>query len=132
VSTHADFPDDPASAAAARRFTREALSGLASQLIEQATLVVSELASNAIRHAHSDFTVTIDASVDEVRIEVSDDNGDLPVRGTPDLTAPAGRGLFIVEALSRQWGVTTTPGGKAVWAVLSIPAPRPGPLAALR
>lgn len=130
MTSRASFPDDPASAAAARSFTREALSGLASQAIDRAMLVVSELASNAIRHGHSDFVLTIDTTqVDaahvDVRIEVSDDSQSLPVLAAPDLLAPAGRGLVIVAALSQRWGVTTRPRGKAVWAVLSTSASLP-------
>ena len=79
-------------------------------------LVTSELATNAIRHAHTPFTVTLRGNLSEVRLMVRD--GD-PLMGPPAselLMSLGGRGLRIAEELSDAWGVDPEPDGKTVWA----------------
>jgi anti-sigma regulatory factor (Ser/Thr protein kinase) len=82
-------------------------------------LCVSELATNAAVHSDSrrsggTFTVRAESCPGaDVRIEVEDAGGPW-VTSAPD---PAhGRGLDIVRALADDWGITTTPAGRAVWA----------------
>jgi two-component sensor histidine kinase len=82
-------------------------------------LCVSELATNAAVHSDSSrsggtFTVRTESRPgSDVRIEVEDDGGPW-VSSVPDPTH--GRGLDIVRALADDWGITTTPAGRAVWA----------------
>jgi anti-sigma regulatory factor (Ser/Thr protein kinase) len=81
-------------------------------------LCVSELATNAAVHSDSrsggTFTVRTESCPGaDVRIEVEDAGGPW-VTSAPDPTH--GRGLDIVRALADDWGVTTTPAGRAVWA----------------
>ena len=113
------FTGEPESAAAARRFATTAVSGLAPDTVEAIELMVSELATNCIRHTSSAFEVAIERSAREVRIEVSDRAAGTPELRSPSLDDPTGRGLRIVELLSDTWGVEFAPGdGKTVWFTL--------------
>jgi anti-sigma regulatory factor (Ser/Thr protein kinase) len=93
---------------------------------ETVTLVVAELAANAVRHGRvrgRSFRVRLVLCGDIVRVEVLDARVDrLPVRASePD---EGGRGLLLVEALSREWGVDLRPDGmhKTVWAEVPLSA----------
>ena len=86
-------------------------------------LVVSELVTNAVLHARSEFELTVSGTDRVVRVEVSDHNPELPVwpelpvstTGAPD-EACGGRGLALVRSLAKDWGVEAHPGdGKTVW-----------------
>ena len=107
------FPADPAGARAARRFARQALWDLG-PVAEVAELLVSELASNVVRHASTSFTVEVEPG-DPVRVVVSDGVAvDLRVTAARD-DATSGRGLLILDALAHRWGVTRDGAGKRVW-----------------
>jgi hypothetical protein len=107
--------------AAARRFVTEHLTAQGREgVVPDARLIVSELVTNALVHAGTAFTVTIDVGQDAVVLRVADGSAVPPVLGTLGVEEPGGRGLGIVAALAGAWGVTTEPGGgKSVWA--SIP-----------
>jgi hypothetical protein len=130
-----DFPSVPASASQARRFTVEACGAwsLDRAHIDALVLVVSELATNAILHAVTPFTVTIapddgDGEGDGagrgggVRVEVIDGSSAMPVVRHYGTDATTGRGLALVSASSRQWGVTARSDGKVIWAVVPPPS----------
>jgi DNA-binding transcriptional MerR regulator/anti-sigma regulatory factor (Ser/Thr protein kinase) len=106
------FACSPASAGAARTFVIQALTSMDVDL-DVVSLLVSELAANAIRHAGTPFEVTVREVDDGVRIEVSDQsNAELK----PGVVADEGGfGLGIVGALSRSWGVAPSADGKVVW-----------------
>ncbi|MET1058482.1 MAG: ATP-binding protein [Nocardioides sp.] len=90
-------------------------------LVDDVRLVVSELATNALLHAQTSFTVRLRTALGPaVVLEVRDGSRDGPsvVAGVP--LATAGRGIAIVEALCQDWGVDRYKGGgKSVWAVFS-------------
>lgn len=98
--------------------------GASPDLREQAALVVSELATNAVKHTDSSWILCAAAysSYGGVQVEVHDDDTSsrAPRRRTPTAERESGRGLHIVEALARRWGVTVSPvtRGTAVWAQL--------------
>jgi serine/threonine-protein kinase RsbW len=121
MSATASFPYELRSVPAARSFVREQLRDFATQTVEAAELMVSELTTNSIRHAHSGFEVSIRVGED-IRVEVSDGGGGRPQVLTPRPTDPSGRGLRIVEGLSKQWGVSSRREGKTVWFVLAAGA----------
>jgi hypothetical protein len=108
-----------ASVPAARHFVVDVLRawGLG-DLDADAAIIVSELATNAVRHADSPFRVVLDRQLDGVRIGVEDAGRDALARRSPDSYDLGGRGVDIVEALSRRWGSTDLPSGKLVWAEL--------------
>jgi serine/threonine-protein kinase RsbW len=86
-----------------------------------AVLVASELAGNAVRHAHSPILLSVRQVDDGLEIAVLDDDEDhhdfRPAE--PGGLDESGRGLQIVAACSREWGVRPEPGGKEVWAILA-------------
>jgi len=92
------------------------------QMVDDVQLVVSELATNAMVHAKTSFTVTLSAAAGSVRVEVLDGSGSGPVLVTARDLDTGGRGVAIVDALSRDWGVTRRTGGKSVWAEFAVPA----------
>ena len=96
---------------------REALAPWPRDTVETVELIASELATNAVRHAHTSFAMTIEAN-GEIRVEVSDSGGGRPTALSPEPRDLTGRGLRIVEALSDAWGVTLRPEGKTVWCTL--------------
>jgi anti-sigma regulatory factor (Ser/Thr protein kinase) len=106
----------------ARQATREALaSWLAAPLEETAVLLVSELVTNAVRHARSTATLLalrLETSGTCLRIEVHDADPRWPQPGTPAGLDESGFGLVLVNALADSWGVRQTATGKAVWAEL--------------
>jgi anti-sigma regulatory factor (Ser/Thr protein kinase) len=113
----------PVSASRSREFVRQHLSehGLA-QLVDDVELVVSELATNAVQHAGTPFTVFLHAFEETLLLEVEDGSWTGPFLAViaKDL-AVNGRGLSIVNALSRDWGVDPhADGGKSVWAEFSL------------
>lgn len=114
------WPAEPASVARARDFVTAQL--LARQLagrVDEARLVASELATNAVLHARTPFTVTVGGHGSDVTVRVRDGSSRVPVPGTAVAMAASGRGLFLVGELSQNWGVTVEiDGGKSVWAQL--------------
>lgn len=115
------FDGAPTSAAAARRFVASQISDLSVEAREKITLMVSELASNAIRHAQTRFRVGVERTGDVVRVEVTDSGSGDPVRQSPEPTEPSGRGLRIVDALADEWGVHhARKSDKTVWFTLDV------------
>jgi anti-sigma regulatory factor (Ser/Thr protein kinase) len=112
------FAGEPSGVSAARRFIRESLAGEDAELVEAAELLTSELASNCVRHANSDFEVAI-RSRNPIRIEVRDQGGGEPEVLSPTPEQPTGRGLLIVDAMSDRWGVIPGRKGKTVWFALA-------------
>lgn len=108
-------------AGAARDFTRTTCTrwGLRAPL-DEALLVVSELVTNAVRHAGSPLTLHLLARPDHLRVEVEDQAPGLPRMRQSASTDFGGRGLALVEAVSRQWGSSPCPTGKVVWATLAL------------
>ena len=101
--------------------------GVCASAVTDAALVISELLSNALRHAGtlpgSAIRVGWDLDADSVRVSVSDGGGSTrPELGQPTLTTTGGRGLRIVAKLSRRWGTSCDGEGTTVWAeVLVMP-----------
>ncbi len=114
------FSCQPESVASARHFIRDVLSEQPRAIVEAAELMVSELATNSVRHALSDFELMIDLSPEEIRVEVSDHGQGQPVPRSPTVREQSGRGLQIVQVLSEDWGITPSPSGKLVWFTLSV------------
>ena len=99
--------------AAARHFTLATLAAWgAADFADDAALVVTELAANAIVHAHSAFTVILSALDDLLRISVRDAT---PLRESTLRAVPL-HGLGAVDAMASQWGVEPLgAAGKTVW-----------------
>ncbi|MFD5201199.1 ATP-binding protein [Streptomyces sp. NPDC058375] len=93
--------------------------------LEDASLVIGELATNAALHGYvpgRDFRILLSVYGDTLRIEVSDTRGDrLPAKAEPSAASESGRGLLLVEALSVRWGTEHGPfPRKTVWAEVAL------------
>jgi hypothetical protein len=100
------------SAGLAREFVRTTLTSWQSAVdADDAVLVVSELVTNVLLHAHGAPLIRLLPTVDGVRVEVSDDSPQppLPARGL---------GLALVEGLTTAWGSSPQGSGKVVWCEL--------------
>ncbi|MEB8344067.1 ATP-binding protein [Streptomyces endophyticus] len=94
--------------------------------LDAAAHVVAELAANAVTHGRlpgRDFRLVLHVAGDTLRIEVTDTRADR----LPQVAAPggeSGRGLLLVGALARRWGVREGPAPrKTVWAELDLVRP---------
>jgi anti-sigma regulatory factor (Ser/Thr protein kinase) len=114
-----DLPPEPASSTAARLFAVEA-SGTSGDVAETVALLTSELASNAVLHARTPFTVEVRIDDHVLQVRVTDANPVLPNRKDYGTDAITGRGLRIVEGLADRWGVEPTGEGKVVWFELAL------------
>jgi anti-sigma regulatory factor (Ser/Thr protein kinase) len=115
----AHFSDEPQAPALARHFVNDLLQRLDhSALLEDAKLVVSELATNAVIHAHSPFMVEVRPRGTGVRLSVRDHSRTEPTLRDHDPLAGSGRGLRLIDMLAANWGVELADDGKTVWAEL--------------
>jgi anti-sigma regulatory factor (Ser/Thr protein kinase) len=110
------------SVGAARRFVAGMIVDAPADVRDSVSLMVSELSTNALIHAATGFDVYVDRSDLTIFISVSDrGEGGTPVLQEPAPSEPHGRGLRIVDALSEEWGISTTSDqGKAVWFRMSL------------
>ncbi|MGW7822979.1 ATP-binding protein [Streptomyces puniciscabiei] len=120
-----DLPAQPAAVGTARRVVRDLLTawGVPGGARDDAVLVTSELVTNALVHAAGErIACRLHGTADQLRIEVEDQDGGptRPAARRPGADDQHGRGLFLVDALCRDWGVTPVPGRRArvVWAEL--------------
>jgi hypothetical protein len=85
--------------------------------IDTATLLVSEVVTNAILHARTTVTLTVEVAGEVVRIAVRDGSPVQPRIHSFAATSATGRGLRLLDRLAKRWGVDADPatGGKVVW-----------------
>jgi anti-sigma regulatory factor (Ser/Thr protein kinase) len=89
-------------------------------LLDDATLVVSELVTNALRAGARLMTLTLVIEPGHLRVTVTDDVTARPRLLETPPEALHGRGLHIVSTLATDWGFTRLSNGKEVWADLSL------------
>jgi anti-sigma regulatory factor (Ser/Thr protein kinase) len=126
------IPGSPEHVSGTRAFIARTLTLLPGVDADAATLLTSELVTNAIQHTDSGapggtVTVVAIAVPGGVLVEVSDDGS----AGAPvvknDLYAAEGHGLFLVQQLAAQWGFLRDPAGTTVWFHLSTAGRRGDP-----
>jgi anti-sigma regulatory factor (Ser/Thr protein kinase) len=114
------WPGVAADVSAARHFVAQRLeTHHLHALVPWVSLVASELATNAVRHAGTPFTVTLEQTDGVVVLGVEDGSPTVPRQMPWDSSAPGGRGLFLVNVYAQECGVTLRSGathGKLVWA----------------
>jgi anti-sigma regulatory factor (Ser/Thr protein kinase) len=109
----------------ARRFVEQALEECgAPDAIYDAAMLVSELATNAVLHARSEFTVEVICGSASVRISVYDLSAVLPRPRKYGLEATTGRGLRMIATIASDWGVEPRADGKAIWFELPLEGSR--------
>lgn len=106
----------------------------APSLIDDATLIVSELVTNAVKATgnmdeHPKWSELLDLKLIKVRLvgleasiifEVWDTSREEPVLTEAGLDDENGRGMLLVESMSSRWGSYPQPRGKVVWAELPV------------
>jgi serine/threonine-protein kinase RsbW len=114
------FPAWPTSVPVARGYVVGLLDRVPRHVCETAGLLVSELATNVVRHTDApEFVVDVqqDADAGLVTVGVTDAGSGLPVLRSPGPTTEHGRGVRLVSVLASRWGARRTRGGreKTVW-----------------
>ncbi|TGA81949.1 ATP-binding protein, partial [Streptomyces palmae] len=121
----------------ARHAVRDLLAGqrvpVDEELLQNLLLIVSELVTNAVRHAallSPEIAVVVSIGRDWLRVAVEDNHPYRPTALTADQGQTGGRGLLLVQSIAEEAGGTYDVdslgnGGKAVWAALPLPAPAP-------
>ncbi|MET9510742.1 ATP-binding protein [Streptomyces flavidovirens] len=122
------LPREPESAAVARQLARTALAAWGQEaLIEDAVLIITELVSNAVDHAHIGSIRIIVSRPSEtfIHIGVVDRSKAIPLMRTDSNGDQLrGRGLLMVDALTDRWGTDLYRWGKQVWGELKCDGPR--------
>jgi hypothetical protein len=120
-SVEADVSGGPSAAARARRVVEDELRGrLPRRVIDDVTLLVTELVANGVRHGGAGVGSSVHLLLEgrrpglHVEIANPDHAHGAPVRRTADLTGGGGIGLNLVETLASRWGVRRQP-HTAVW-----------------
>jgi len=117
---------EPAASRYAREFTRATCARWSvGELAEDATLIVEELLSNAVRHTTSVPRLRLELRRGMLTVAISDDSPRLAVMRERRRPTEPGLGLLLVAQTARAWGCTRTwSGGKVVWAVLTTTSGR--------
>ncbi|MEU5432852.1 SpoIIE family protein phosphatase [Streptomyces sp. NPDC020719] len=116
---------DPREVARARRLVADQLGEWdLEEVAGTVELLVSEVVTNAVRHAHSHQVELRLVRAETLRCEVVDDDHTLPMLLHAGPLDESGRGLRVVSRLAREWGTSRTGGGKTVW--FEVPLPRRG------
>lgn len=109
----------PSEVCSVRRFVADVLTEWRyDDLLSDGVLVASELATNVVLHAGSPFRVSVARTGLAVTIAVEDGGTGRPSIGRSAQDAVDGRGVLIVDAISRAWGTQDKVAGKVVWAEL--------------
>jgi anti-sigma regulatory factor (Ser/Thr protein kinase) len=118
-----ELPDDPQSVPLARHLLNQLLGQWElDDFVDLASLLITELVANALRHVPGTCAVELSRRDDVLRIAVVDTGPGMPDLLNPGLSAFGGRGLHIVSALATAWGTDHLEDGcKAVWAEIATP-----------
>jgi anti-sigma regulatory factor (Ser/Thr protein kinase) len=120
------FPGHPLSVPDARQYVTAVLAHVPTEVSDIAGLLVSELATNAVRHAEGQFSVAVlyTAEAGRLWIGVTDTGPGTPVLQLPAVTAERGRGLQLISTLADRWGMRRRRGTaeKTVWFELTTAA----------
>jgi anti-sigma regulatory factor (Ser/Thr protein kinase) len=118
------FNPEAESVALTRGFTAGVLQGAGwGAQVDTAVLLVSELVTNVVRHARGPCALVVSFGAEAVELSVEDGNPRMPAARLADALDEDGRGLLLLGAMARDWGVRLLPEGKAIWFVLGRSEP---------
>jgi anti-sigma regulatory factor (Ser/Thr protein kinase) len=120
VTFQIDLPRELESAAAARQAVGELSDQLPEEVLGDVRLLVSELVTNALRHAglgdEERIALAVKVNPTDVRVEVTDHGRGFDPQTVPtDPEAAEGWGLYLVATLSDRWGVDSDGDATRVW-----------------
>jgi anti-sigma regulatory factor (Ser/Thr protein kinase) len=121
ASQKIELPGDVASCSAARRFVGKTLAQASDELRANASLLISEVVTNAVLHATGRVTVEVQREGNAYRIAVSDESRTPPTEKGYRVDDATGRGLHLLDCLAAAWGWKRTDTGKVVWFDLPVP-----------
>lgn len=112
-----ELPPTTESVPTARRFVRDLMRDSDTIAdVDTASLLVTEIVTNAVLHALTPMTLRVQVGTELVRIEVQDGSVLPPRLHTFSASAATGRGLRLLQSLAMRWGVRPEPPtGKVVW-----------------
>jgi anti-sigma regulatory factor (Ser/Thr protein kinase) len=118
--TELRLPAEPIAPALARAGARGAMPDLSERTAADLALLLTEVVSNAVRHASSDPGDEIVIRLfghTRIRAEVVDGGpGFEPVAALqPNGDRTSGWGLYLLDSIASAWGVEQLPGGTTVW-----------------
>jgi anti-sigma regulatory factor (Ser/Thr protein kinase) len=111
-----ELPAAPRAAGIAREFVRRCWSGESAETLDNVTLCVSEMVTNALDHARPPYELRIGRCRGRLRVEVTDASTATPQVKPISASSARGRGMFIVSNVATKWGVEEDAKGKTVWA----------------
>ncbi|MFJ9018404.1 ATP-binding protein [Streptomyces sp. NPDC102259] len=117
------FEAEPAEVRLLRRAAARQLSRWGAPVaVDEAELLVTELATNVVKHVGegSSATLILEWRGERLRLEVHDKSRTMPSPSMADCDAECGRGLHLLAALAVDWGTVLTAAGKAVWCEISV------------
>ncbi len=88
---------------------------LSAEDTQTATLLASEVMTNAVVHGHGMITFAVDCGGGSIAVAVTDEEEALPVRAEGAGLAEGGRGLQLLDALAGAWGSRGGRERKTVW-----------------
>jgi len=114
------LPPEARSVRVARHEVERVIADYPDEVRTTVVLLTSELASNAVVHAGTTFTVRAHVEPTVVRVAICDSGGRLPAMAVWDPTTMGGWGLAMVDSVASRWGIeaddTTT-----VWFEIDVP-----------
>jgi anti-sigma regulatory factor (Ser/Thr protein kinase) len=118
-----ELPAAPTAARVARAVLRDTLAHWNLEaLLDAAALLTSELVANVVRHVGAPMTLRVQRTASAIRVEVDDTSCAPPSVQRVRPSSEQGRGVFLVDAIARDWGTASTPRGKTVWFELETPS----------
>jgi anti-sigma regulatory factor (Ser/Thr protein kinase) len=112
------LPPEDTSPRTGRALLRAALDQWHVGDLDSVDLLLTEVVTNAVVHAHTHFTLHLSATPGWVRVEVRDCSPEPPRRRRPTSRSEHGRGLLLLDRLAQRWGWEEHPDSatcKAVW-----------------
>jgi anti-sigma regulatory factor (Ser/Thr protein kinase) len=123
-SARLELPGTAESVRAARAFLTTLLRSwsVRDETVDDAALLLSEVAGNAVRHGAGDMALEVRREEGMLRVEVHDEAYALPrlLDSETHQDAEGGRGMWLVDAIAERWDTRRTERGKAVWFELAL------------